>query len=205
MKLAKHVALSFSIITIMGALVPTMTANASQTEYRNTNTLSVSDNQNKQTANTDALKDNTAMPAKDYDTSRIDNDIVLSESDKELAKEALKEVSESLPDSNNPQTNDPIYGPNQTAWKLMATLVGKYGMRYVERTLPKKMYSKVSLLIGSWVSEKKFVSIWQKTINVASGQVFVTDLTNLLRNAGLSKSAAGTSAEIIVDVLGILA
>ncbi|GAD15827.1 hypothetical protein LOT_0365 [Lentilactobacillus otakiensis DSM 19908 = JCM 15040] len=51
-------------------------------------------------------------------------------------------------------------------------------MRYVEGTLRKKMYSKVSLLIGRWVSEKKFVSIWQKTINVASGQVFVTDLTH---------------------------
>ncbi|SJN41280.1 hypothetical protein FM115_08850 [Marinilactibacillus psychrotolerans 42ea] len=130
-----------------------------------------------------------------------DDDTLLTEEEQnEIINSIVTEVQDTTP------VNTTVRGGIQTraAAGLMAKLAAKYGTVWLKKTAPKFLYKKISFLIGKKISQAKFVQIFGRIINLATGTAMEQALAKSFRSLGISSKLANSAASIIVTGLFLL-
>lgn len=138
------------------------------------------------------------VPVYAYETGKVQQQISSEKINKdELVQEILKDIKqEMLPELRLEQ---PKY-KERGAGGLIATLIAKYGIIYVKKTLPKLIYRHIAKYVGRKVSEQAFVRIFGNIVNWGTGAAFERGLARALKAAGLDSGTANTVASVVVTV-----
>lgn len=133
-----------------------------------------------------------------YETQKVAEQVITPEINKdELVQEILKDIKqEMLPELSLEQ---PQY-QERGAGGLIATLIAKYGVYYVKKTLPKLIYKHVAKYLGRKVSEQAFVRIFGNIVDWGTGAALEQGLAQALKAAGVDSGTAHTVASVVVTV-----
>ncbi|HEM9305161.1 MULTISPECIES: hypothetical protein [Streptococcus] len=121
--------------------------------------------------------------------SDINRDQLTTEIISDIEKEGLPEVLNERPKRQK-----------RGAAGLMATLIAKYGVRYVKTQLPKIIYKHIGKYVGNKIGEAAFVRIFGNIVDWGTGAAIEQALAQALQAAGIDAGTANTVATVTVTV-----
>lgn len=132
------------------------------------------------------------------EVQNVQQEIIIGEINKdELVQGILKDIQqEMLPELRLEQ---PKY-KERGAGGLIATLIAKYGIVYIKKTLPRLIYKHVGKYLGRKVSEQAFVRVFANIVDWGTGAAIEQGLARALIRLGVDSNTANTVASVVVTV-----